>query len=90
MTKAELIEKVAEKVELPKARVDRCLKAFIEVVENALQNGERIALPGFGVFLVKKRKARKGRNPQTGEVMEIPARKVVVFKPAKYLKNSIK
>ncbi|MEO2153613.1 MAG: HU family DNA-binding protein [Aquificae bacterium] len=89
MTKAELIARAAEKAGVSKKQADRCLKAIIEVIEDALQKGERIALPGFGVFQVKERAARKGRNPQTGEVIEIPARKVVVFKAAKQLRELI-
>jgi DNA-binding protein HU-beta len=89
MTKAELIARAAEKAGVSKKQADRCLKAIIEVIEDALQKGERIALPGFGVFQVKERAARKGRNPQTGEEITIPARKVVVFKAAKQLRELI-
>ena len=90
MTKAELIAKVAEKAGVSKKQADRCLKAFIEVITEALQKGEKIALPGFGIFQVKERSERKGRNPRTGEIITIPARKVVVFKPAKQLRELIK
>jgi DNA-binding protein HU-beta len=87
MTKAELVARIAEKAGVSKKAADRCLKAFIEAVEDALQKGERIALPGFGIFQVRERAARKGRNPRTGEIMTIPARKVVVFKAAKQLRE---
>jgi DNA-binding protein HU-beta len=90
MTKAELIAKAAEKAGVSKKQADRCLKAFIEVITEALQKGEKIALPGFGIFQVKERSERKGRNPRTGEIITIPARKVVVFKPAKQLRELIK
>jgi len=90
MTKAELIAKVAEKAGVSKKQADRCLKAFIEVITEALQKGEKIALPGFGIFQVKERSERKGRNPRTGEIITIPARKVVAFKPAKQLRELIK
>jgi DNA-binding protein HU-beta len=90
MTKAELIAKAAEKAGVSKKQADRCLKAFIEVITEALQKGEKIALPGFGIFQVKERSERKGRNPRTGEIITIPARKVVAFKPAKQLRELIK
>jgi len=90
MTKAELVAKIAEATGISKKQADRCLKAFIEAIEDALMKGERIALPGFGIFQVKERSERKGRNPRTGEVITIPARKVVVFKPAKQLREKIK
>jgi DNA-binding protein HU-beta len=89
MTKEELISKIAEQVNLPKAGVNRCLKAFIEVVSDALQKGERLRLPDFGTFEVKERAQRKGRNPQTGEIITIPARKVVVFRTSKRLKDLV-
>jgi len=90
MTKAELVARAAEKAGVSKKQADRCLKAFIEVITDALQKGERIAIPGFGVFQVKERSERKGRNPRTGEIITIPARKVVHFKPAKQLRDLIK
>ncbi len=90
MTKAELIARAAEKAGVSKKQADRCLKAFIEVITDALQKGEKIAIPGFGIFQVKERAARKGRNPRTGEIITIPARKVVHFKPAKQLREIIK
>ena len=90
MTKAELIAKAAEKAGVSKKQADRCLKAFIEVITEALQKGEKKALPGFGNFQVKERSEWKGRNPRTGEIITIPARKVVAFKPAKQLRELIK
>ncbi|HID79309.1 MAG TPA: HU family DNA-binding protein [Aquifex aeolicus] len=90
MTKAELIARAAEKAGVSKKQADRCLKAFLETITDALQKGEKIALPGFGIFQVKERSERKGRNPRTKEIITIPARKVVTFKPAKRLKELIK
>ena len=89
MTKAELVAKMAEKAGVSKKQADKCLKAFIEVMAEALQKGERIAIPGFGIFVVRERGERKGRNPQIGEEITIPARKVVSFKAAKALKETI-
>ena len=90
MTKAELIAKVAQEAGVTKAQAGRCVDAFVRALTEALAKGERVALPELGVFNVKERKARKGRNPRTGEVIEIPARKVVVFKPAKSLKERVR
>ena len=90
MTKAELVAKVAAEAGVTKAAAERCVNAFVAALTDALAKGERVALPGLGVFNVKERKARKGRNPRTGEEITIPARKVVVFNPAKALKEKVK
>ena len=90
MTKAELVAKVAAEAGITKIQATRCVNAFVEALTEALAKGERTALPGLGVFNVRERKARKGRNPRTGEVIKIPARKVVVFHPAKSLRERIK
>ncbi|WP_029520722.1 MULTISPECIES: HU family DNA-binding protein [unclassified Persephonella] len=90
MTKAELVAKVAAQAGTTKAAAERCVNAFVAALTEALEKGERVALPGLGVFNVKERKARKGRNPRTGEVIKIPARKVVTFHPAKSLKERVK
>ncbi len=90
MTKAELVAKVAAEAGVTKAAAERCVNAFVSALTGALEKGERVALPGLGVFNVKERKARKGRNPRTGEEITIPARKVVVFHPAKALKEKVK
>ncbi len=89
MTKAELVAKVAAEAGLTKAAAERCVNAGINALVEALAKGERVALPGLGVFNVKERKARKGRNPRTGEEIKIPARKVVTFSAAKALKEKL-
>lgn len=89
MTKAELIAKVAEKAGLKKAEAERAVNATIEALAEVLTKGERIAIPGLGVFNVKQRKERKGRDPKTGKEIKIPARKVVVFTAAKSLKEAV-
>ncbi len=89
MTKAELVAKVAAEAGTTKAAAERCVNAFVEALAEALAKGERVALPGLGVFNVKERKARKGRNPRTGEEITIPARKVVTFHAAKALKEKV-
>ncbi len=89
MTKAELISKVATAAGLKKAEAERAVNAAIDALVEALSKGERTAIPGLGVFNVKQRKARKGRNPRTGKEITIPARKVVSFTPAKSLKEAV-
>jgi len=89
MTKAELVAKIASQAGVTKASAERCVNAFVAELTEALEKGERVALPGLGVFNVKERKARKGRNPRTGEVVQIPAKKVVKFSPAKTLQAKV-
>ena len=78
--KAELIESIASKAKLTKAEAIRSLAAFVSATSKSLKGGNRVALVGFGSFSVAKRKARTGRNPQTGKSIRIPAKKVVKFK----------
>ncbi|MCL6639701.1 MAG: HU family DNA-binding protein [Firmicutes bacterium] len=89
MTKQELVAKVAEKSGLSKKAADLAVSAVIHTVAEELAKGEKVTIPGFGVFEVRERAARKGRNPQTGAEIRIKAKKVPVFKPGKALKNSI-
>ena len=88
--KAELIERVAEKTNLTKKEVTATVDALFEVIQEALQNGEKVQVIGFGNFEVRDRAARKGRNHQTGEEIEIAASKVPAFKPGKALKDAVK
>lgn len=81
MNKAELIEAIASKADLTKADAKKALDAVIDATSDTLKKGDRVALVGFGSFSVAKRAARTGRNPKTGEEMQIPAKKVVKFKP---------
>ncbi|NOZ33995.1 MAG: HU family DNA-binding protein [Chlorobi bacterium] len=80
MNKAELIDAIASGSGLTKADSRRALDAFVEATEGALKKGDRVALVGFGSFGVNRREARKGRNPQTGKEINIPAKNVVKFK----------
>lgn len=89
MNKAELIAAMAEKAELSKKDSEKALKAFIDVVTDELVKGEKIQLVGFGTFEVSERPAREGRNPQTGETMQIAASKSPKFKAGKALKDAI-
>ncbi len=90
MNKNELIEAIAEKSELSRVAAGRALSATIEAITQALSKGDSVTLVGFGSFLISQRKARDGHNPQTGEVMKIPAMKVPRFRPGKLLKDAVK
>ena len=89
MNKTELIAAIAEKSELTKKDAEKALKAFTDVVADELKKGEKIQLVGFGTFEVSHRAAREGRNPQTGETMQIKASKTPKFKAGKALKDAI-
>ncbi len=90
MNKAELIAAMAKDSGLTKADTKKALDAFIKVTTKALKKGDRVALVGFGSWTVKKREARKGRNPQTKKEITIPAKKVVKFKAGSDLANAVK
>ena len=89
MTKADLVTKIAHNTGLTKITVDGILDAFIEELSDLLANGESLTLTGFGTFALVDRKAREGRNPQTGKTISIAAKKVVKFKAGKNLKELI-
>ncbi|MCC5893677.1 HU family DNA-binding protein [Exiguobacterium sp.] len=90
MNKTELIQAVAEKAGVSKKEATTVVEATFESITEALQNGEKIQLIGFGTFEVRERAARKGRNPRTKEDIEIPASKVPAFKAGKALKDAVK
>ena len=81
--KAELINQVAEATELSKKDATPVVEAVFEAIQSNLSEGEKVQIIGFGTFEVRDRAARKGRNPQTGEEIQIPATKVPAFKPGK-------
>ena len=89
MKKAELVEAIAKKTGLTKADSTRALDATFEAITKALKKGDRVPVAGFGTFNVSKRKAREGRNPQTGAKVKIPARKAVTFKAGAALKDAV-
>ena len=89
MNRAELCEAVAKELKGTKAEADRFLTAMLNCVVKGLKKDKTVQLVGFGTFNVKKRKARKGRNPQTKEEIRIPASKTVTFKVGKTLKDSV-
>ncbi|MDZ5471197.1 MULTISPECIES: non-specific DNA-binding protein Hbs [Bacillaceae] len=90
MNKTELINAVAEASELSKKDATKAVDAVFDAILDALKNGDKVQLIGFGNFEVRERAARKGRNPQTGEEIEISASKVPAFKPGKALKDAVK
>ena len=85
MNKAELVEAMAKKTGETKKATEEALNALVEEITKALKKGDKVQLVGFGTFEVRKRAARKGRNPQTGEEIKIPASKTPAFKPGKAL-----
>lgn len=86
MMKKELVDRISEAAEISKAAAGKALDALIDSVLDAAQKGDRVTLVGFGTFSSAKRKARTGRNPQTGEELKIPAKKVLKFKASPTLK----
>lgn len=89
LTKADLVQKVYHAHTLTKVQAADAVEAFLRIAKNCLENGEDLLVSGFGKFNVKKKKSRRGRNPQTGEELILSARKVVTFKPSGILRNKI-
>ena len=89
MNKAELIDAVAEGADISKAAATRAVDTVIEQITNTLKSGDQVTLVGFGTFAVKARAARTGRNPRTGETINIPASKNPSFKAGKALKDAV-
>ena len=89
MTKADLVEKVSREAEMTKKDAEQLVEIIFESIVDSLNKGEKIELRGFGSFRVRERNARKGRNPKTGEAVDIPAKRVAYFKPGKELKELI-
>ena len=89
MTKADLVEEVSGKTGLTRTDVAVVVDIFLEVVKKSLEDGNNIEIRGFGTFKIKQRKARKARNPRTGEEVPVPDRKVPVFKPSNEFKALI-
>ena len=90
MNKQDLIEAVAAEVGVTKADSEKAVNATFMAIANALSSGDDVAIPSFGNFVVKQRAARKGRNPQTGAVIDIPATTVASFKVSSVLKKAVK
>ncbi|MCK7493202.1 MAG: HU family DNA-binding protein [Comamonadaceae bacterium] len=89
MNKTDLIAHIAQQADLSKASAGRALEALIEGVQDALKNGDSVTIAGFGTFDVSDRAARTGRNPRTGEAIEVKAAKVPKFRPGKALKDHL-
>ena len=89
MNKSELIEAVASSADLSKASAGKVVDAVISSITNTLKNGDQVAIAGFGTFLVRRREARTGRNPRTGEAMTIKASNAPSFKAGKALKDAV-
>lgn len=89
MNKSELVESIATTADIPKAAAGRALDAVIDTITETLQKGDQVVLVGFGTFSVKDRAARTGRNPQTGEPIQIAAAKIPSFKAGKALKDAV-
>jgi len=90
MTKAELVSKMAKDAKITKAAATKALDGAIDGITKALKKGDSVTLVGFGTFSISRRKARKGRNPQTGKEIKIPAKKVAKFKAGAYLSKAVK
>ncbi len=89
MNKSELVDAVADHAEVSKADAGRMLDAFVEAIKKALKKGDTVSLVGFGTFAVRKRNARTGRNPRTGQTIKIKASKNPAFKAGKALKDAV-
>jgi len=90
MTKGELIASIGKEAKISKASAEKAVNAFTNTVMKALKKGDKLALTGFGTFSVAKRRARAGRNPQTGKEIKIPATRVAKFKACNLLKSTVK
>jgi len=89
MNKTQLVEHMAQKADISKAKADEALKVTLEAIQESLANGDEVTLIGFGTFKVNHRAARTGRNPKTGEALQIAASKVPTFKAGKALKDAV-
>ena len=87
MTKAELVEEVSGKTGLPKKQAEIVVNTVFESIVETLKTGEKIELRGFGSFRIRQRDSRMGRNPKTGEKVEVPAKRIPYFKPGKELRE---
>lgn len=90
MTKNQLIDKVAKKSHLTKRAADDAVNAVFDIIKDNMTKGEKTIISGFGTFLVRKRAARRGRNPQTGDAIQIPSKKLPSFTAGKTIKRVVK
>ncbi len=89
MTKADLIDSIASKADLPKQKAEEIVNGVFDDIVAALKNGDKVNISGFGTFSVSQRKARTGRNPKTGETIQIASSRAAKFKAGKTLKDSL-
>jgi len=89
MTKADIVENIYEKIGFSKKESAEIVDLVFDLIKETLENGEKIKISGFGNFLVREKRPRKGRNPQTGEEIQISARKVLTFKPSQVLRKAL-
>ncbi len=89
MNKADIIEAMADSADISKAAAGRALDGMVEAIVSSMKQGEQVSLVGFGTFSVRERAAREGRNPQTGETIQIKASKIPSFKAGKGLKDAL-
>ena len=89
MTKAELVEKVAEKIQLTKKQTEAVVNIMLTCITEALSEGDKVELRGFGSFRIRNRNPREGRNPKTGDTVQIPAKRVPFFKAGKELRKMV-
>jgi integration host factor subunit alpha len=89
MTKVDIVSSVYEKVGFSKKEAVGVVETIFDIVKEALERGEKVKISGFGNFVVRSKRARRGRNPQTGDDIEISSRKILTFKPSQVLKNEL-
>jgi integration host factor subunit alpha len=89
MTKADLFDHVLQKLGLPKRECAELVELAFDIIKETLEQGETVKISGFGNFVVRQKRSRRGRNPQTGEEMEITPRRVLTFKPSLVLKEAV-
>lgn len=89
MNKSEFIDAVAQNADIPKSTAQKAVDSMVDVIGNALKKGDQVSLVGFGTFLTRQREARQGRNPRTGETINIRASRVPSFKAGKALKDTV-
>jgi len=89
MNKSEFVDAVAESADIPKSTAGKAVDAMVDVISRSLKQGQQVSLVGFGTFLTRQREARQGRNPRTGETIQIKASRVPSFKAGKGLKDAV-
>jgi integration host factor subunit alpha len=89
MTKIDIVDKIYEKVGFPKSEVVKIVETIFDIIKETLQREDKIVVSGFGDFVIRNKRARRGRNPQTGAALEITPRRILTFKPSPVLKASL-